>query len=59
VVIVRYSDTFQDLEIGAGLQYRDSGGTTQTGTGTRVAPSYSPTGFKVYEFRGGTGNIEF
>jgi len=58
-VIIRYANTFQDLLIGAGLQYRDSGGITQTGTGVRVAPSYSPTGFKVYEFRGGTGNIEF
>jgi hypothetical protein len=25
----------------------------------RVAPSYTPTGFKVYEFVGGTGNVEF
>jgi len=59
VVIIRYADTFQDLEIGAGLQYADSGGVTQNGAGTRVAPSYSPTGFKVYEFRGGTGNVTF
>jgi hypothetical protein len=59
VVIIRYADTFQDLLIGSGLQYRNSAGSTVTGTGTRVAPSYSPTGFKVYEFRGGTGNVEF
>jgi hypothetical protein len=58
-VILRYPNTFQDLLVGAGLQYRDSGGTTQSGSGVRVAPSYSPSGFKVYEFRGGTGNVEF
>jgi hypothetical protein len=58
-VIIRYANTFQDLLIGSGLQYRNSAGVTTNGAGTRVAPSYSPTGFKVYEFRGGTGNVEF
>jgi hypothetical protein len=41
------------------LTYRDSTGTPASGAGTRVAPSYSPTGFKVYEFTAGTGNVEF
>jgi hypothetical protein len=59
VVIVRYADTFENLLIGSGLQYKDSTGATQTGTGARVAPSHTPTGFKVYEFVGGTGNVEF
>jgi hypothetical protein len=45
--------------IGSGLQYRNSAGVTTNGAGTRVAPSYSLTGFKVYEFRGGTGNVQF
>jgi hypothetical protein len=59
VVIIRYPNTFQDILVGSGLQYRASNGTTQSGTGVRVAPSYTPTGFKVYQFNGGTGNIQF
>ncbi|MEI2419146.1 hypothetical protein V6O07_02645, partial [Arthrospira platensis SPKY2] len=60
VVIIRYPNTFQDLLIGSGLQYRrGSDGATVSGTGVRVPPSYTPTGFKVYEFRVGTGNIQF
>jgi len=59
VVLIRYANSFQDLLIGSGLQYRNSAGSTVNGTGVRVAPSYSPTGFKVYEIRGGTGNVEF
>jgi hypothetical protein len=59
VVIIRYDNAFADLLIGAGLQYKDSAGVTQNGAGIRVAPSYTPTGFKVYEFVGGTGNVEF
>jgi hypothetical protein len=47
------------LLIGSGLQYKDSAGVTQNGTGARVAPSHTQTGFKVYEFVGGTGNVEF
>ena len=57
--IIRYANTFQDLLIGSGIQYKDDTGATQTGTGDRVAPSHTPTGFKVYEFVGGTGNVEF
>ena len=59
VVIIRYANTSPDLIIGAGLQYRNSAGSTVTGTGARVAPSYSPSGFKVYEFRAGTGTVQF
>lgn len=55
----RYPNNFQNLLIGAGLQYRDEDFLVQNGVGARVAPSYTPTGFKVYEFVGGTGNIEF
>jgi hypothetical protein len=58
-VIVRYANTFRNLLIGSGIQYKDSGGATQTGTGARVAPTHTPTGFKVYELVGGTGNVEF
>jgi hypothetical protein len=59
VVILRYPDTSRNLLIGSGLQYKDSAGVTQTGSGARVAPSHTPSGFKVYEFVGGTGNVEF
>jgi hypothetical protein len=58
-VFIKYDNTFADLIIGSGLQYKDSGGVTQSGTGSRVAASFTPTGFKVYEIVGGTGNVEF
>jgi hypothetical protein len=45
--------------IGTGLTYRNSSGTPTSGANTRVAPSYSPSGFKVYEFRAGTGSVTF
>jgi hypothetical protein len=59
LVIIRYGDTFQDLGIGSGLTYRDSGGSSASGDGSRVAPSYTTGGYKVYEFRAGTGTITF
>ena len=59
VVIIRIPSTANNVLIGSGLQYKDSSGVTQNGNGTRVAPSYTPTGYKVYEFVGGTGSIQF
>lgn len=58
-VFIKYLNSFPDLVIGTGLTYRNSAGSSVSGDNTRVAPSYTPTGFKVYEFRGGTGNITF
>lgn len=50
IVIIRYPNTQPDLtSIGAGL--------VKTGAG--LTPSYTPTGYKVYEFTSGSGNIGF
>ena len=57
VVIIRYANNNPDLVIGSGLTYRNSSGVNTAGNGTRVAPSFSPTGFKVYQFNAGTGSI--
>jgi hypothetical protein len=59
VIIIRYADNFQNLLIGAGLTYRDSTGNPASGAGSRVMPSYTTAGFKVYEFTAGTGDVEF
>ena len=59
IVIISFSNTADDLIIGSGLTYRDSGGSSASGNGTRVAPSYSTGGNKVYEFTAGTGNVSW
>ena len=60
VVIVRYPNTYPDLTLSIGIQYATPGSSGATNTNITsagvYAPSYTPTGFKVYEFRG-TGGV--
>jgi hypothetical protein len=58
VVIIKYPNTEPDLTLSVGIQYATSNGTVTTSitTAGQYAPSYTPTGFKVYEFRG-TGGV--
>ncbi len=58
-MIISYVNTADDLVVGSGLTYRNSGGTPTSGNGTRVAPSYTTGGNKVYEFQAGTGNVSW
>jgi hypothetical protein len=64
VVIIRYPNTESDLTLSTGIQYATSNGavTTSITSDGVYAPSYTPTGYKVYEFRGTGGvplNIKF
>ena len=58
VVIIKYPNTEPDLTLSVGIQYATSNGTVTTSitSAGQYAPSYTPTGFKVYEFRG-TGGV--
>lgn len=57
VVVIRYPDIFPNLTIGTGLTYRASGGSNASGNGTAPNPSYTPPGYKVYQFNGGSGTV--
>ena len=59
VVFVKYADTYADLVVGSGLVIDSSGGGSTSGSGTRLAPSFTPSGFKVYMFKSGTGNVSW
>jgi hypothetical protein len=47
-----------DLEVGSGLTFTNSSGSPTSGTGTRVAASFTYGLFKVYQFTAGTGNVK-
>jgi hypothetical protein len=57
VVFVRYADTLPDLVIGTGLTIDDGSGGDVSGNDTAESPSFTPTGFKVYMFKAGTGSV--
>ena len=59
VVFLRYSNTLADLVVGSGLVIDNGSGGNVSGTGTRLTPSFSPTGAKVYMFKSGTGNVSW
>lgn len=59
VVFLRYANTYADLVVGSGLVIDSSGGGSTSGSGTRLTPSFTPTGFKVYMFKSGTGNVSW
>jgi hypothetical protein len=58
IVVISYPNTEPNLTLSVGIQYATSNGTVTTDiiTAGQYAPSYTPTGFKVYEFRG-TGGV--
>jgi hypothetical protein len=59
VVILRYPNTIPDMVIGSGLVIDNGSNGDVSGSGTRLSPSFTPSGFKVYRFKAGTGNISF
>jgi hypothetical protein len=59
VVFLKYADTEADLVVGSGLVIDTSGGGSTSGSGTRLAPSFTPSGFKVYMFKSGSGNVSW
>jgi hypothetical protein len=59
VVILRYPDTLPNMIIGFGLAIDDGSNGNVSGSGTRLSPSFTPSGFKVYRFKSGTGNVSW
>ncbi len=59
VVILRYPNTIPDMIVGSGLVIDDGSNGNISGSGTRLSPSFTPSGFKVYRFKSGTGNVSF
>lgn len=59
VVFLRYPDTRGNLIVGTGLAIDDGAGGTVNGNDTALAPSFTPTGYKVYMFKSGTGTVTF
>jgi hypothetical protein len=59
VVIIRYPNTIPDLVVGSGLVIDDGSNGNISGSGARISPSFTPSGFKVYRFKSGTGNVSF
>jgi hypothetical protein len=45
--------------IGSGLVIDDGSGGNVSGAGARLTPSFTPTGFKVYMLKSGTGNVSW
>ena len=58
IVVISYPNTEPNLTLSVGIQYATNNGTVTTDiiTAGQYEPSYTPTGFKVYEFRG-TGGV--
>jgi uncharacterized delta-60 repeat protein len=59
VVIIRYANNYPNMVIGSGLVIDDGSNGNISGSGTRLAPSFTPAGFKVYRFKSGTGNVSW
>jgi hypothetical protein len=59
VVILRYPNTIPDLVVGSGLVIDNGSDGNISGSGTRLSPSFTPSGFKVYRFKLGTGNVSW
>ena len=59
VVIIRYPNTIPDMVIGSGLVIDNGSDGNISGSGTRLSPSFTPSGFKVYRFKSGTGNVSW
>lgn len=59
VVILRYPNSSADLVVGSGLVIDNGTGGNISGNGTRIAPSFTPSGYKVYMFKSGTGNVSW
>ena len=59
VVILRYPNTLPNMIIGSGLTIDNGSNGNISGNNTRIAPSFTPTGFKVYRFKAGTGNVSW
>jgi uncharacterized delta-60 repeat protein len=59
VVILSYPNTYPNMVIGSGLVIDNGAGGNISGSGARIAPSFTPTGFKVYMFKSGTGNVSW
>jgi hypothetical protein len=57
VVFVQYPNTLPNLTVGAGLVIDDGSGGNVSGAGAPLTPSFTPTGFKVYMFKSGTGTV--
>jgi hypothetical protein len=45
--------------IGSGLVIDNGSGGNVSGSGTRLTPSFTPAGFKVYMFKSGTGSVRW
>jgi len=59
VVILKYPNTLPNMIIGSGLVIDDGSNGNISGSGTRLSPSFTPSGFKVYRFKAGTGNVSW
>jgi hypothetical protein len=57
VVFVKYADSLPDLTVGTGLVIDDGSGGNVNGADATLSPSFTPTGFKVYFFKSGTGTV--
>lgn len=57
VVFIRYVNTAPDATIGVGLTIDNGSGGNVVGTGAPLAPSFTPTGWKVYMVKAGTGTV--
>jgi hypothetical protein len=59
VVIIRYPNVLPNMIIGSGLVIDDGSNGNISGSGTRLSPSFTPSGFKVYRFKSGAGNVSW
>jgi len=59
VVILKYPNTLPNMIIGSGLVIDDGSNGNVSGAGARLSPSFTPSGFKVYRFKAGTGNVSW
>jgi hypothetical protein len=59
VVFIRYPNFYPNLIIGTGLVIDNGSGGNVNGNNTRLAPSFTPSGAKVYMFKAGTGQVRF
>jgi hypothetical protein len=54
---MRYLDEYENLLIGTGLTIDNGSGGNVSGNDTRLTPSYTTGGFKIYFFKSGTGTV--